>query len=64
MSGKAPLRIQTFDPEPLLLWKCSMGVFDFAQVSSKGDSLLEKLPEAVGFLVVSEDESLLAAGSI
>ncbi|KAF6095948.1 NACHT and WD repeat domain containing 1 [Phyllostomus discolor] len=31
-------------------------------VSSKGDSLLEKLPEAVGFLVVSEDESLLAAG--
>uniref|UniRef100_A0A8C0CLX2 NACHT and WD repeat domain containing 1 n=1 Tax=Balaenoptera musculus TaxID=9771 RepID=A0A8C0CLX2_BALMU len=31
-------------------------------VSSEGDSLLEKLPEAVGFLVVSEDESLLAAG--
>uniref|UniRef100_A0A8D1N9N5 NACHT and WD repeat domain containing 1 n=1 Tax=Sus scrofa TaxID=9823 RepID=A0A8D1N9N5_PIG len=30
--------------------------------SSEGDSLLEKLPEAVGFLVVSEDESLLAAG--
>ncbi|XP_045051717.2 NACHT domain- and WD repeat-containing protein 1 isoform X2 [Desmodus rotundus] len=31
-------------------------------VSSEGDSLLEKLPEAVGFLVVSEDESLLATG--
>ncbi|KAG8517257.1 NACHT domain- and WD repeat-containing protein 1 [Galemys pyrenaicus] len=31
-------------------------------VSSEGDSLLEKLPEAVGFLVVSEDDSLLAAG--
>ncbi|XP_045709212.1 NACHT domain- and WD repeat-containing protein 1 isoform X1 [Phyllostomus hastatus] len=31
-------------------------------VSSEGDSLLEKLPEAVGFLVASEDESLLAAG--
>nr|XP_006199152.2 NACHT domain- and WD repeat-containing protein 1 isoform X2 [Vicugna pacos] len=31
-------------------------------VSSEGDSLLEKLPEAVEFLVVSEDESLLAAG--
>nr|KAF6481333.1 NACHT and WD repeat domain containing 1 [Molossus molossus] len=31
-------------------------------VSSEGDSLMEKLPEAVGFLVVSEDESLLAAG--
>ncbi|XP_019497562.1 PREDICTED: NACHT domain- and WD repeat-containing protein 1 isoform X3 [Hipposideros armiger] len=31
-------------------------------VSSEGDSLLEKLPEAVRFLVVSEDESLLAAG--
>nr|XP_019592586.1 PREDICTED: NACHT domain- and WD repeat-containing protein 1 isoform X2 [Rhinolophus sinicus] len=31
-------------------------------VSSEGDSLLEKLPEAVGFLVISEDESLLAAG--
>ncbi|XP_008822868.1 NACHT domain- and WD repeat-containing protein 1 [Nannospalax galili] len=31
-------------------------------VSSKGDRLLEKLPEALGFLVVSEDESLLAAG--
>uniref|UniRef100_F6TW45 NACHT and WD repeat domain containing 1 n=1 Tax=Equus caballus TaxID=9796 RepID=F6TW45_HORSE len=31
-------------------------------VSSEGDVLLEKLPEAVGFLVVSEDESLLAAG--
>ncbi|XP_036998029.2 NACHT domain- and WD repeat-containing protein 1 [Artibeus jamaicensis] len=30
-------------------------------VSSEADSLLEKLPEAVGFLVVSEDESLLAA---
>nr|KAF6481331.1 NACHT and WD repeat domain containing 1 [Molossus molossus] len=33
-------------------------------VSSEGDSLMEKLPEAVGFLVVSEDESLLAAGSV
>ncbi|XP_041616458.1 NACHT domain- and WD repeat-containing protein 1 isoform X1 [Vulpes lagopus] len=31
-------------------------------VSPEGDSLLEKLPEAVRFLVVSEDESLLAAG--
>ncbi|XP_074194074.1 NACHT domain- and WD repeat-containing protein 1 isoform X5 [Rhinolophus sinicus] len=31
-------------------------------VSSEGDRLLEKLPEAVGFLVISEDESLLAAG--
>ncbi|XP_072642955.1 NACHT domain- and WD repeat-containing protein 1 isoform X1 [Canis lupus baileyi] len=31
-------------------------------VSPGGDSLLEKLPEAVRFLVVSEDESLLAAG--
>ncbi|KAM6219589.1 NACHT domain- and WD repeat-containing protein 1 [Rhynchocyon petersi] len=31
-------------------------------VSAEGDSLLEKLPEAVGFLVTSEDESLLAAG--
>ncbi|KAM4857840.1 NACHT domain- and WD repeat-containing protein 1 isoform X1 [Urocitellus parryii] len=31
-------------------------------VSPGGDRLLEKLPEAVGFLVVSEDESLLAAG--
>ncbi|XP_058148611.1 NACHT domain- and WD repeat-containing protein 1 [Dasypus novemcinctus] len=31
-------------------------------VSSEGDALLEKLPEAVRFLVVSEDESLLAAG--
>uniref|UniRef100_H2NXZ0 NACHT domain- and WD repeat-containing protein 1 n=1 Tax=Pongo abelii TaxID=9601 RepID=H2NXZ0_PONAB len=31
-------------------------------VSSKGDRLLEKLPDAVRFLVVSEDESLLAAG--
>uniref|UniRef100_H0WTF2 NACHT and WD repeat domain containing 1 n=1 Tax=Otolemur garnettii TaxID=30611 RepID=H0WTF2_OTOGA len=31
-------------------------------VSSEGDRLLEKLPDAVGFLVVSEDESLLAAG--
>ncbi|KAF5913734.1 hypothetical protein HPG69_017510 [Diceros bicornis minor] len=31
-------------------------------VSSEGDILLEKLPDAVGFLVVSEDESLLAAG--
>ncbi|ELK26679.1 NACHT and WD repeat domain-containing protein 1 [Myotis davidii] len=33
-------------------------------VSSEGDSLLGKLPEAVGFLVTSEDESLLAAGSV
>ncbi|KAM7140727.1 NACHT domain- and WD repeat-containing protein 1 isoform 3-T3 [Molossus nigricans] len=33
-----------------------------SKVSSEGDSLMEKLPEAVGFLVVSEDESLLAAG--
>ena len=41
-----------------------MGTFDFVQVSSEGDSLLEKLPEAVGFLVVSEDESLLATGSV
>lgn len=63
MSGKALLQIQAFDPEPLQLWKYSMGIFVFAQVSSKGYSLLEKLPEAVGFLVVSEDESLLAAGS-
>nr|KAF6283292.1 NACHT and WD repeat domain containing 1 [Pipistrellus kuhlii] len=31
-------------------------------VSPEGDSLLGKLPEAVGFLVTSEDESLLAAG--
>ncbi|XP_037674481.1 NACHT domain- and WD repeat-containing protein 1 isoform X2 [Choloepus didactylus] len=31
-------------------------------VSSDRDALLEKLPEAVGILVVSEDESLLAAG--
>ncbi|KAM9687659.1 NACHT domain- and WD repeat-containing protein 1 [Trichechus inunguis] len=31
-------------------------------VSSEGDSLLEKLPEAVRLLVISEDESLLAAG--
>nr|XP_020042150.1 NACHT domain- and WD repeat-containing protein 1 [Castor canadensis] len=31
-------------------------------ISSEGDRLLEKLPEAVGFLAVSEDESLLAAG--
>ncbi|XP_070944259.1 NACHT domain- and WD repeat-containing protein 1 isoform X2 [Macaca nemestrina] len=31
-------------------------------VSSKEDRLLEKLPDAVRFLVVSEDESLLAAG--
>ncbi|XP_032124555.1 NACHT domain- and WD repeat-containing protein 1 isoform X3 [Sapajus apella] len=31
-------------------------------VSSEGDRLLEKLPDAVRFLVVSEDESLLAAG--
>lgn len=41
-----------------------MGILDFTQVSSEGDVLLEKLPEAVGFLVVSEDESLLAAGSV
>lgn len=41
-----------------------MGIFDFVQVSSEGDSLLGKLPEAVGFLVTSEDESLLAAGSV
>uniref|UniRef100_A0A8I5TBM0 NACHT domain- and WD repeat-containing protein 1 n=1 Tax=Pongo abelii TaxID=9601 RepID=A0A8I5TBM0_PONAB len=33
-----------------------------SKVSSKGDRLLEKLPDAVRFLVVSEDESLLAAG--
>ncbi|XP_017735032.1 PREDICTED: NACHT domain- and WD repeat-containing protein 1-like [Rhinopithecus bieti] len=31
-------------------------------VSSEEDRLLEKLPDAVRFLVVSEDESLLAAG--
>ncbi|XP_012519702.1 PREDICTED: NACHT domain- and WD repeat-containing protein 1 [Propithecus coquereli] len=31
-------------------------------VSSEGDRLLEKLPDAAGFLVISEDESLLAAG--
>ncbi|XP_073076314.1 NACHT domain- and WD repeat-containing protein 1 isoform X2 [Manis javanica] len=31
-------------------------------VSSEGDSLLEKLPEAVRFLALSEDGSLLAAG--
>ncbi|CAO2612429.1 NACHT domain- and WD repeat-containing protein 1 [Lemmus lemmus] len=31
-------------------------------VSSGEDRLLEKLPEAVGFLVVSEDDSVLAAG--
>ncbi|ERE90461.1 NACHT and WD repeat domain-containing protein 1 [Cricetulus griseus] len=31
-------------------------------VSSGEDSLLEKLPEAVGFLVASEDDSVLAAG--
>ncbi|XP_039099186.1 NACHT domain- and WD repeat-containing protein 1 [Hyaena hyaena] len=31
-------------------------------ISPEGDSLLEKLPEAVRFLIVSEDESLLAAG--
>ncbi|XP_025771637.1 NACHT domain- and WD repeat-containing protein 1 [Puma concolor] len=31
-------------------------------ISPEGDSLLEKLPESVRFLVVSEDESLLAAG--
>lgn len=41
-----------------------MGIFDFVQVSPEGDSLLGKLPEAVGFLVISEDESLLAAGSV
>ena len=33
------------------------------QVSSGEDRLLEKLPEAVGFLVLSEDDSVLAAGS-
>lgn len=55
---------QALDPEPLSLWKCLMGIFDFVQVSSEGDSLLGKLPEAVGFLVTSEDESLLAAGSV
>ncbi|VTJ73108.1 Hypothetical predicted protein [Marmota monax] len=38
---------------------CTMA---FGRVSPGGDRLLEKLPEAVGFLVVSEDESLLAAG--
>ncbi|XP_060037396.1 NACHT domain- and WD repeat-containing protein 1 [Erinaceus europaeus] len=32
-----------------------------ALVSTEGDSLLEKLPEAVRFLVVSEDDSFLAA---
>ncbi|XP_006750450.1 NACHT domain- and WD repeat-containing protein 1 [Leptonychotes weddellii] len=31
-------------------------------VTPEGDSLLEKLPEAVRFLILSEDESLLAAG--
>lgn len=64
MSGRALHQIQALDPERLTLWKCLMGIFDFVQVSSEGDSLLEKLPEAVGFLVISEDESLLAAGSI
>ncbi|XP_052018597.1 NACHT domain- and WD repeat-containing protein 1 isoform X2 [Apodemus sylvaticus] len=33
-----------------------------ALVSAGEDKLLEKLPEAVGLLVVSEDDSLLAAG--
>uniref|UniRef100_A0A2I3BR96 NACHT domain- and WD repeat-containing protein 1 n=2 Tax=Mus musculus TaxID=10090 RepID=A0A2I3BR96_MOUSE len=33
-----------------------------ALVSAGEDRLLEKLPEAVGFLVVSEDDSLLVAG--
>ena len=41
-----------------------MGILDFAQVCPEGDSLLEKLPEAVRFLVLSEDESLLAAGKV
>lgn len=41
-----------------------MGILDSAQVSSEGDSLLEKLPEAVRFLALSEDGSLLAAGSV
>ncbi|KAL1773347.1 NACHT domain-containing and WD repeat-containing protein 1 isoform X1 [Sigmodon hispidus] len=31
-------------------------------ISSGEDQLVEKLPEAVGFLVVSEDDSVLAAG--
>lgn len=64
MSGRALRHTQALDPKPLAWWKCLMGILDSAQVSSEGDSLLEKLPEAVGFLVVSEDESLLAAGSL
>ena len=56
--------MQALDLKPLTWWKRLMGILDCAQVSSEGDSLLEKLPEAVGFLVVSEDESLLAAGSV
>lgn len=64
MSGRALRQMQALDPERLTQWKCLMGILASARVSSEGDSLLEKLPEAVGFLVVSEDESLLAAGSI
>ena len=64
MSGRALHHMQALDLKPLTWWKRLMGILDCAQVSSEGDSLLEKLPEAVGFLVVSEDESLLAAGSV
>lgn len=64
VSGRALRQMQALDPERLTQWKCLMGILASARVSSEGDSLLEKLPEAVGFLVVSEDESLLAAGSI
>ncbi|NXS60170.1 NWD1 protein, partial [Brachypteracias leptosomus] len=33
-----------------------------SMISSDGNTLLEKLPGSVGFVVVSEDESILAAG--
>lgn len=64
VSGRALRQMQALDPERLTQWKCLMDTLDSARVSSEGDSLLEKLPEAMGFLVVSEDESLLAAGTI
>lgn len=40
------------------------GISHPPQVSIKGDRLLEKVPEAVGCLALSKDESLLAAGAV
>ncbi|XP_055453303.1 NACHT domain- and WD repeat-containing protein 1 isoform X1 [Psammomys obesus] len=60
ITGETPTCAVSVQTQAKLVAGFSSG--SVAVVSGREDRLLEKLPEAVGLLVVSEDDSLLAAG--